>query len=237
VHHVQHRSMGGTNSPSNLVTMCEQCHTKSHKSGFKHSAYNHTDNFRPSGILNAVIPKLLAAIQVPVKRFYGYQTKVQRRTMGLPKSHSNDAVALASFGISNREWLAFEIDLQWQQFRRHNRAATQRSEDRKYYVGNKVVAHNRAKRTGQIQPSLREFRSTLAGQWRQVVAKPAATIAAPRTHSKPFCPGDTTTTGNVVRGYSSTQRRVFFAYKAFAKIKDTSLWKFNSGLVLLRGAR
>jgi len=51
--------------------------------------------------------------------------------------------------------------------------------------------------------------------------------------AKPWCPGDT---GNVVRGYSSTQRRVFFSDNSFSLTKETFLWKLNSGLVLTRGA-
>ena len=151
---------------------------------------------------------------------------------GVSASHTRSADAGAIFGSSG---IANGV-VDWQQFRRHNRAAVQQK-DRKYYAGKKIVAHNRAKRTGQMQPSLRDLRKTLAGQWRLLVAKPAATVMAPRTSDKLFVSGDTLTTGAVVRGYSSTKRRVYFVDNSFAKIKETTLWKCNSGLILLpRGA-
>lgn len=91
VHHKVFRSQGGTNSPSNLMTLCETCHGDLHRGEFdlkeKRSKTKHATEM---GIIKATLKK-----QWSFEETFGYETKFKREViLGLPKTHHNDAVAI-----------------------------------------------------------------------------------------------------------------------------------------------
>ena len=98
VHHVIFRSMGGTDIPTNLITLCSTCHKALHRGEFA---------IKPS---NKKLSGLAAASQMNVissvlfKRYpdaietYGHITKANRMALDLPKEHYIDACVIASGG-------------------------------------------------------------------------------------------------------------------------------------------
>ena len=94
VHHIVFRSNGGTNSPENLITLCETCHDALHA---------HPDAEKESLKLqkkrrNTTDATQVATIGSFLKRnldfteTFGYETKFKRETLGLPKEHYIDAI-------------------------------------------------------------------------------------------------------------------------------------------------
>lgn len=99
VHHIIYRSLGGTNVPSNLITVCSECHTAAnHKNGIlakwckEKKKINRT--FKGATFMNILRKRLFNAF--PNAHFqYGAQTTLQRADLQLLKSHYNDAVAIS----------------------------------------------------------------------------------------------------------------------------------------------
>ena len=92
VHHKVFRSQGGTNDPSNLVTLCETCHDDLHAGKFTLKAKrSKTKHATEVGIVKRAIMRSGWVIS----RTFGYETKWQReQCLGWPKSHAADAVAI-----------------------------------------------------------------------------------------------------------------------------------------------
>ena len=181
VHHVVWQSENGSDTPENLVTLCEKCHKKVHsnqkadkkiKGLFEGIKKRHVH----ATILNSILPKLFQWLKSTfenVNKTWGYETKEKRWEYNLPKSHVVDAYLIA---IGDKPPDGFEENDEsvlpqatqpkdltscksflFKQFRRHNRANIKRQEDRKYYIGKKKVAVNRNKRTGQTFDSLKDL--------------------------------------------------------------------------------
>ena len=99
VHHIKPKSQGGTDVPSNLITLCEQCHKRIHeylkqnkKIRFKIKEYK--ENTRLN-ILKDRIYKELIKLGYKVKKAYGYETKMKHIQLGLNKEHQIDARIIA----------------------------------------------------------------------------------------------------------------------------------------------
>lgn len=101
VHHLESRKTGG-DAPSNLITLCDSCHKKFHKGII--TAANLKKRKRRSmrdatfmGIMRkTLIQRLRAELTIPVAETRGYITKATReKLLVLPKSHTNDALAIA----------------------------------------------------------------------------------------------------------------------------------------------
>lgn len=91
VHHIISRSHGGTNSPDNLITLCEDCHNVLHAGEFILSGKKtNTRHATEMGILKSQLKKLW-----DFEETFGYETKFKReQVLELPKSHVNDAIAV-----------------------------------------------------------------------------------------------------------------------------------------------
>ena len=91
VHHIIPRSKGGTNTPSNLITLCESCHKAVHNGEFKLRA-------RPPATKHATEIGIVKSQLKKVWNFeetFGYETKFKReQILKLPKTHYNDAIAV-----------------------------------------------------------------------------------------------------------------------------------------------
>ncbi|MBE0421020.1 HNH endonuclease, partial [Pseudoalteromonas nigrifaciens] len=91
VHHKVFRSQGGTDAPSNLITLCETCHNDLHAGKFelkmKRSKTKHATEI---GILKAQLKQCW-----DFEETFGYVTKFKReQVLGLPKTHYYDAVSI-----------------------------------------------------------------------------------------------------------------------------------------------
>ncbi len=106
VEHLMPKSRGGSDRASNLVIACEPCNKGKGSQTAEEFGYPEiqaqarvplTDAAHVSSIKTAVVQSLaqqFGAERVAVR--YGYETKYQRlQVLKLPKSHVNDAVAIA----------------------------------------------------------------------------------------------------------------------------------------------
>ena len=101
VHHLESRKVGG-DAPDNQVTLCESCHKKLHKGliaekDFKKRKRRSTRDATFMGIMRkTLMQRLCAELPIPVVETRGYITKATReKLLVLPKSHTNDALAVA----------------------------------------------------------------------------------------------------------------------------------------------
>ncbi|OON94834.1 MAG: paclitaxel/taxanoid biosynthesis susceptibility protein TS1 [Epulopiscium sp. Nele67-Bin001] len=97
-HHIIFRSNGGTNTPSNLITLCSKCHTcANHKKGKFLDLWQTTKpkirSFKDSTFMSMVRWRLKDMIDCEIT--YGYITKNNRIELGLEKTHYNDAFCIA----------------------------------------------------------------------------------------------------------------------------------------------
>lgn len=103
IHHIRFKSQGGSDSPSNLITLCDKCHTSpNHKKG--KFLYDWCENgkkvkgFRDATFMSMVRWYLVNELKSKysnISTTYGYITKNHRIENSIEKSHSNDAFAIA----------------------------------------------------------------------------------------------------------------------------------------------
>ena len=92
VHHLESRKTGG-NFPSNLITLCETCHTDYHQGKIKLNI-KRGKSFRDTafmGIMRKTLLYRLRQIYSIVQETFGYITKSKRIENGLRKEHYVDA--------------------------------------------------------------------------------------------------------------------------------------------------
>jgi 5-methylcytosine-specific restriction endonuclease McrA len=92
VHHVVFRSNGGTDTPSNLITLCEGCHDKLHNGEFQiKGSRSKTKHATEVGVVTPQLKKRFGDFE----ETFGYETKFKReQILQLPKSHHFDAIAI-----------------------------------------------------------------------------------------------------------------------------------------------
>lgn len=121
VHHIKYRSNGGTDKPSNMITLCSDCHSSgNHKGWLLAWAPKVNTSYRPETFMSTVRWLLIDRFKVKYKDVdytYGYITKLQRHELGLEKSHSIDAFVIAN-GKHQERCLPLEII----QVKRNNRS-------------------------------------------------------------------------------------------------------------------
>ena len=100
VHHVLYKSHGASDNPQYLVTVCSACHTtENHLPGgilyqWMQEQKKFTRGLRDAAFMNILRKRLMKAFPDAVFT-YGNITKVDREKLKLPKSHRNDATAIA----------------------------------------------------------------------------------------------------------------------------------------------
>ncbi len=94
VHHIVFRSDGGSDTPSNLITLCEKHHDQLHKGKIKLPAVKHK-SLKSATVMNIIRSEILKRLRNAQESF-GYITKAIRQELGLEKTHANDAFVIAS---------------------------------------------------------------------------------------------------------------------------------------------
>lgn len=125
IHHIVFKSHGGTDAPSNLITLCSKCHTSTnHKEGkvlwnwmIKGKKTNNFKNSSFMSIMRWSFYNRLKEIYPNVNMTYGYITKNIRITKNLPKEHYIDAYCIANNMDSKR----LDNHFYMRKIRRHNR--------------------------------------------------------------------------------------------------------------------
>ncbi len=118
VHHIESRKAGG-DSPSNLITVCEECHNNYHNGKLK-IKFKRGQSFRDAtfmGIMRWSFYNRLKKLYTNVNLTYGYITKNTRITNNLPKSHRIDALCISDNPTVKRLDNYYFI----KQVRKHNR--------------------------------------------------------------------------------------------------------------------
>ena len=100
-HHVYYRCLGGTDTAENEATVCDRCHTEeNHRSGILHDWMEkgrRQKRYKDATFMNIIRKRLMA--EFPEASFtYGNITAADRKTMGLRKSHADDALAVSACG-------------------------------------------------------------------------------------------------------------------------------------------
>lgn len=104
VHHIVFRSNGGTDTPENLITLCETCHNNLHNGLLalsKKGKKSNTKHATEIGIVKSQLKKQWIDLDVNCFETFGYETKyIRENILSLPKAHSNDAIAIACNDLS-----------------------------------------------------------------------------------------------------------------------------------------
>lgn len=104
-HHIVYKSLGGTDRAANLITVCTDCHTsENHKKG--HILYDwcmekkKMPTYKGSTFMNII--RLRTYNKYPNARItYGSITTPKRKSLGLEKTHYNDAIAITDINQIN----------------------------------------------------------------------------------------------------------------------------------------
>lgn len=117
VHHLGYYEKDRSNRPSNLITLCNKCHTpRNHQeSSFLWGWKPKLKSFRAETFMSMVRWRLVNSLEC--EHTYGYLTKSKRIELGIEKSHSNDAFVIAG-GTKQEKVSPLEIT----QIRRNNRS-------------------------------------------------------------------------------------------------------------------
>ena len=120
VHHIESRQTGG-NAPNNLITLCEECHSKHHSGDLK-LKLKRGKSFRDASFMIILRKKLPVKLKekysnIEIEETFGYITKVNREKARLPKEHRHDAWAISNNPDAKlcSEWWKIK------QIRKHNR--------------------------------------------------------------------------------------------------------------------
>ena len=122
VHHIVFRSQGGTDNPSNLITLCETCHKAIHDGSLKvklrrRKKVDLDDVSFVNSINRKIVEMLKEEFGIPVNATYGFITSRNRAKHGIEKSHINDAMVISGMFSATRMAEPYMM----LQFRRHFR--------------------------------------------------------------------------------------------------------------------
>ena len=119
VHHIESRKTGG-DSPDNLVTLCETCHTALHKKHLESTLTRRSPSLRDATQANMMRWQVYEQAKVLCSQLcltYGYQTKQTRIAANLEKSHCIDARCISGHPQACSDGTSYLLKL----VRRNNR--------------------------------------------------------------------------------------------------------------------
>jgi hypothetical protein len=93
VHHIKYRSNGGSDTPTNLITLCYKHHKSLHDGKIILNVKKHK-SLNSATTMNVIRSQLLKLFPDAIETF-GYVTKANRYKHGIEKTHSNDAFVIA----------------------------------------------------------------------------------------------------------------------------------------------
>ncbi|ETA73774.1 RNA-guided endonuclease IscB [Ligilactobacillus equi] len=153
IHHIIYRSLGGTNVPSNLLTVCADCHTaKNHAEGGKlyelcKKEKKVTKPLKGATFMNILRRRLWDAF--PNAQFkYGAQTTLQRANLGLAKSHHNDAITISGIKLISEKPTSVVMFAQFRKKKRSLHEATARKGRKNKNITSKRNAKNTKEANG-----------------------------------------------------------------------------------------
>lgn len=99
IHHIEQKSKSGSDRLGNAALVHEKCHKKIHKSKIELEC-NKPKQYKDATFMNIFASYIKE--NTDLETTYGYITYIKRRELGLPKSHINDAFAIANGNSQTR---------------------------------------------------------------------------------------------------------------------------------------
>lgn len=233
-HHIIFKDEGGTDAPSNLITLCNKCHTPAnHKKGkFLHNWMlegKKVKGFKDSTFMSMVRWRLvnyLNALDIETTHVYGFETKSKRIELGLEKSHFNDAFCIAGENNQSRTE-PFSVE----QIRRNNRSLE------KFYDAKFIDLRNGEKVPASLLSCGRTTRNKNKNGENLKVYRGEKLSKGRRTIRKQryfYQPGDLVEYENKIYTVRGTQNEgKYIALREIKKVPKVELltpYKFRSGL-------
>jgi hypothetical protein len=106
LHHIKPRSEAGTNRPSNMALLHEDCHDKLHKKGL-YKKLKAPKEYKAETFMSIMADRLKKILACDVT--YGYETAIKRNVLGIEKSHVNDAFVIAG-GTNQERCLLYKVE-------------------------------------------------------------------------------------------------------------------------------
>ena len=153
-HHIVPRHLGGSNTPENLVGLCQSCHDELHTNKKLLDRIGLKKKYAGTSIVNIAMPFIYNETEAMFGKGHthicsGQDTFAFRKEHNVAKDHFADAVCIASIGgkidLSGEVFRPFDI----RQFRNHDRQIVKAQYERTYKVGKKTIAKNRKPRFEQ----------------------------------------------------------------------------------------
>lgn len=120
VHHIIYKSNGGTDLPSNLITLCSTHHKQLHNNEIVLKTKK-PKLYKEPPFMNNLKVRLMSFF--PYATFcYGYETKEKRQSLGLIKSHINDAIAISLYNENINQVFVSCTPIKTLQFRSKKRS-------------------------------------------------------------------------------------------------------------------
>lgn len=166
-HHLVPRHLDGSNTPENLVGLCEDCHAELHTNKKLLDRIGLKKKYAGISIVNIAMPFIYNEIKVMFGDEHthictGSDTFTFRKAHNVVKDHFIDAICIAAIGgktgLSGNVFMPFEI----RQFRNHDRVIINNQRERTYKIGKKTIAKNRKPRFEQPKdtPALSDWYET-----------------------------------------------------------------------------
>lgn len=229
VHHLGFWKGDRSNRPSNLITLCNKCHIpKNHlKKGFLYNWSPKLKSFKDSTFMSIVRWRLINIIGS--KSTYGYVTKSKRISLGLEKTHYNDAFCIAGGEKQKRV-----EPIMFNQIKRNNRSL-EKFYDKKIYdirdnkvkTGQELFNGRRCRNKNLNSFNLRVYRGLTKSKGKRVI----------KTGRYFYQPNDLVKIENkiyTVKGTHNKGSRVIMKEnnKSY-KVSDLKPYKFSKGFAIL----
>jgi 5-methylcytosine-specific restriction endonuclease McrA len=106
LHHIKPRSETGTDRPSNIALLHENCHDKMHKKKL-YKKLKGPKEYKAETFMSIMAARLKKALDCDVT--YGYETATKRNLLRIEKSHVNDALVIAG-GTNQERCLPYKVE-------------------------------------------------------------------------------------------------------------------------------
>ena len=237
-HHIRPRSKNGSDTPENLIGLCNDCHSKVHSGNINLANIGLKKKYAALSILNQAMPyiakELIAMFGEGHVHFCsGYQTMEKRSMLAINKDHPEDAVCIAAYGLKLNEIHDDAETFEIGQFRRHDRARIKAQHERTYYLNGKVVAHNRHKRTDQKSDSLEEFRQKYPSDVGKLTVKKSQRSYNDLNRIMPGAEVIYQGTRHIIKGKHNSRYILSGVPGAGVPVKQCRIIKRNAGLVYM----
>ena len=142
-HHIVYRGHGGKDSLSNLLTLCQPCHSKLHQGKITlkvRGVSGHLDQIAQRSMQGKSYLYTTLGKQATLSLLFGYQTAAFRKWRGLPKTHIIDALCIATYDsgamVPTPESNVYQISFRPRQTRKQYHSLPQKGKGRVRYQVN-----------------------------------------------------------------------------------------------------